>query len=160
MALSLGSIQRSIITSIFGSRLGLDQSGYLAGPPDVRRVVTDLTSASTATTIPNNGVVQFTGTSLGTSAAGGTFVLGLPVPGVSVTIANLNANTSAASPGCTAFTMIRPSTAFVILATDASTLTTINLVPGSAITLTGLTTGLYQVTGRGTTLGVILNGTT
>jgi len=161
MALSLGSIQRNITTTIFGNRLGLDASNYLAGPLDVRKVVTDLTTASTATTVPNNGIVTFTGTSLGTSAAGGTFVLGLPVPGISVTVVNINPVTSAASPGCTAFTMIRPSTAFTILTTAGTTMTTINAIPGSAFTLTGLTTALYQFTSMtGTSAAVLLNGTT
>ncbi len=161
MALSLTTIANNIVTTVFGRRLGLDNLGYLAGPADIRKVVTDLTTASTATTIPNNGVVTFTGTSLGTSAAGGTFLLGLPVPGISVTITNINPVTSAASPGCTAFTMIRPSTAFTIMTTAGTTITTVNAIPGTAVTLTGLTTALYQVTAaQGSSGDLLFNGTT
>ncbi len=161
MAQSLATLGNSIITSLFGRRLGLDKDGFLVGFLDNKKVVTDLTTASTATAIPNNGIVQFTGTSLGTSAAGGTFVLGLPVPGVSVTVTNVNPVTSAASPGCTAFFMIRPSTAFTIMTTGGTTMTTVQVIPGASVTLTGLTTALYQFTSMtGTSAAVLLNGTT
>lgn len=160
MALTLGSISNSILTSIFGRRLGLDSLGYLAGPPDIRRTVNDLTSASTATAIPNQGLTNIVATSLATSAAGGGFLLSNPVPGVSFTVANVNANSSAASPGSTALTLLRPSTAFSILSSEGSTETTINLTPGSAVTLTGLSTALYQVVNRTTLAGVVINGTT
>jgi hypothetical protein len=122
--------------------------------------VSDLTSASTATAIPAFGYVNVTGTSLATSAAGGTFLLSNPVPGVEVTICNINAATSAASPGSTAMTFIRPSTAFVMYSSEGTTETTINLAPGSAVVLAGLSTGAYQVKGRTTLAGVIINGTT
>lgn len=160
MAQSLGTLGRSIMTSIFGSRLGLDSAGYLAGPPDIRKAVTDLTSASTATAIPANGVTNITGTSLMTSGAGGCFLLSNPVPGVSYTVFNVNADTTAASPGSTALMLIRPSTAFVLKSTDGTTLTTINLTPGSAVTVTGISTGVAVVTGRTSLAGTPMNGTT
>lgn len=160
MALSLNSIRNSMITSVFGRRLGLDKDEYLAGVLDVRRIVTDLTSASTATAIPNNGLVTFTGTSLATSGAGGGFLMSNPVAGVDVTIFNINAATSAASPGSTAFTMLRPTTAFVIQSSEGTTETTINLAAGCAVTLTGVSSGIYAVKSRVTLAGVIVNGTT
>lgn len=158
MAQSRQTLQQRILTSIFGNRLGLDPSDYLQGPLDYRHVVTDLTSASTATAIPAYGITNITGSSLLTSAQ--TFLLSNPVVGVDATIINVNAATSAGSPGSTAMTMIRPSTAFVILSSEGSTNTTINLAAGACVVLTGLTTALYQVKARTTLAGVIVNGTT
>ncbi len=158
MAQSLETLRGRILTSLFGRRLGLDKDEYLVGPYDMKAVVTDLTSASTGTAIPAYGVTNITGTSLLTSAQ--TYLLSNPVPGVACTICNLNANTSAASPGSTAMTMVRPSTAFYINTTDGSTVTTLNITPGSAVTLMGLSTALYQIVGRTSLAGVIANGTT
>ena len=162
MAQSLETIRNQILTSIFGRRLGLDPNDYLVGQKDIKHVVTDLTSASTATAIPAHGFVSYTGTSLATTTAnaGATFLLSNPVTGVSVTVFNVNALTSAGSPGSTAFTMIRPSTAFVILSSEGTTNTTVNVAAGCAVTLTGLTTGVVAVTNRITLAGVIVNGTT
>jgi len=160
MALSIETLRNSIITSLFGRRLGLDVAGYLVGAYDNRLPVTDLTSASTATAIPPYGITNITGTSLATSAAGGAFLLSNPVPGVETVICNLNANTSAASPGSTAMQLIRPSTAFYLISSEGSTETTINITPGSAVTLAGLSTSAYAVIGRTTLAGVVINGTT
>lgn len=158
MALLLDTIRNSIVTSLHGRRWGLLANDFLGGQKDLKRVVTDMTSASTGTAIPNHGYVGITGSSLLTSAQ--TFLLSAPEPGVGVTIANLNANTSAASPGSTALTMIRPSTAFYIRSSEGSTNTTINLTPGCAVTLAGLSSAIYQVVQRITLAGVIINGTT
>lgn len=158
MALSLTTLRNTILTSLHGRRLGLGANDFLQGQKDLKRVVTDMTSASTGTAIPNHGYVGITGSSALTSAQ--TFLLSNPEPGVEVTIANLNANSSAASPGSTALTMIRPSTEFYIRSSEGSTGTTINLTPGCAVTLAGLSTDLYQVVQRITLAGTIINGTT
>lgn len=160
MAQSLLTLGNMILDSIKGRKFGLDKDGYLAGPPDIKHQVQDLTSASTATALAAHGLVNITGTSLMTSAAGGTFLLSNPVPGVEVTIANLNALTSAASPGSTAMMLIRPSTAFYMRSTDGSTLTTINLTANSAVKLMGMSTAEYMVTGRTSLVGSPMNGTT
>lgn len=158
MALSLDTMGDRIRTSILGRKLGLDQDGFLVGTPGLKRVVTDLTSASTGTPIPASGFVNITGTSAVTSAI--TFLLSNPIAGAHVYITNLNANSSAASPGSTALTMIRPSTAFYIISSEGSTNTTINLTPGQTIGLIGISTGLYGVFSRGTLAQAIVNGTT
>lgn len=160
MAFSLNAARNAMITSVFGRRLGLDVGEYLVGAYDIRRTVTDLTSASTATAVPNQGITNIVGTSLMTSAAGGCFLLSNPLPGVSYTVFNVNAATSAASPGSTALMLIRPTTAFVLQSSDGTTLTTINLTPGSAITITGLSTGIAVATGRTSLAGTPMNGTT
>ena len=160
MAQTLETIRNSIITSIFGRRLGLDNNSFLSGPKDIKHVVTDLTSASTATAIPNHGVTNVTATSLATSAAGGVFAIDYPQPGVVTTICNVNANTSAGSPGSTAMTFVRRDTTFNIVSSEYSTGVAINLATGCAIQLTGLSTALYQVTARGTLAGSIITATT
>lgn len=159
MAQSLETLRNRSITNLYGRRAGLDIDETLVGVKDVKKVITDLTSASTATAIPAHGFVNFTGTSLATSAAGGAFVLTNPIPGIEVTVCNVNANTSAASPGSTSLWLVRPSTAFVILSTEGSTMTSINLNAGAAVKLVGLTTGLMQVLSR-SLAGVVVNGTT
>lgn len=158
MAQTLTNLRDKILTSVLGRRLGVDKDEYLVGQLDIKAIVTDLTSASTATAIPPYGVTNITGTSLLTSAQ--TFLLSNPVPGVACTIVNINAATSAASPGSTAMTMIRPSTAFVINSSEGTTETSINLAAGAAITLMGLTTALYHVINRTTLAGTIISGTT
>lgn len=158
MAQSLETLRSNNITSLWGRRLGLQFDETIAGAKDIKKAVQDLTSASTGTALNAYGYVRVTGTSLLTSAQ--AFLLPLPIPGIDLTLQNTNADTSAASPGSTALTFIRPSTSFVIMSSEGTTNTTINLTPGSVVTLSGLSTGVYAVKGRTTLAGVIINGTT
>ena len=118
----------------------------------------------TVTGIFNVGYFDFDAnviaTSLATSAAGGVFAIDYPQPGVVTTICNVNANTSAGSPGSTAMTFVRRDTTFNIVSSEYSTGVAINLATGCAIQLTGLSTALYQVTARGTLAGSIITATT
>lgn len=159
MALLIETIRSSILDSIKGRKIGLNPAGYLAGPQDIVRQVTDLTSGSTATAIPAYGAVNVAASSLATSAAGGTFLLSNPVPGVGVVISNV-ATSQAATGGSTAMTFIRPSTAFYMQSTEGSTMTTLNLTWGSAVELFGLSTALYLVKSRTSLAGSPMNGTT
>jgi hypothetical protein len=95
-----------------------------------------------------------------TSAAGGAFLLSNPVPGAEVTVVNINADTSAASPGSTAMTLLRPSTAFYIRSSEGTTITTVNIAAGAAVVLAALSTAYYHIKSRTTLAGVIANGTT
>lgn len=159
MAQLLETIRNRASDSVKGRKLGIDLADQtLIGPKDIKKAVQDLTSASTATAMNNYGYVNVTGTSLLTSAV--TFLLPLPIPGVELNITNINADTSAASPGSTALTFIRPSTAFVIKTSEGSTMTTINLAVGASVTLLGLSTNVWGVKTRTTLAGVIINGTT
>lgn len=146
MANTLTGLRDQVMTSIYGRRLGLDTNEMVVGPKDVRRPVVDLTSASTGTAIANYGVVNIAGTSLLTS--GQLFLLSNPVPGASVTINNVRLNTTSGTTGCTSMALVRPSTAFYIQSTDFSTSTSIILCEGGTVTLTGVSTALYQVTAR------------
>ena len=158
--LAIETIRSALLTSIFGRRIGMTPDEYLGGQKDIIKPVLDLTTASTGTAIPPFGYVNITASSLGTSAAGGTFLLSNPKPGVGVTIFNVNADSSAGSPGCTAMMLIRPSTAFVIKSTDGTTLTTVNLTVGSAITLFGQSSGIVTAINRTSLAGTPMNGTT
>lgn len=160
MAQLLETLRNNAVRHIDGRNLGIDKDETLVGVKSLKHAVQDLTSASTATSLNNYGTIKVTGSSLMTSAAGGAFLLPLPIPGVDLTIVNENADTSAASPGSTAMTFIRPSTSFVIKSSEGTTNTTINLAAGACVTLHGASTGVYVVKTRTTLAGVIINGTT
>ena len=164
MAQTLEALRNKIATSIFGRRLGLTAQttsanfdNLLVGAKDLVRVVTDLTSASTATLLPNHGIVNITGTSLLTSSQ--VFLLANPIPGVTVTINNLRANTTGGTSGSTALAINRPSTAYYIYSSETSSGVGILMNEAASITLMGLTTALYQVTaGRG--VGAVVQAAT
>src|SRR5687768_11024474 len=119
MAQSLETLRGSAITSIHGRRMGLDKDETIVGPKDLKRVVQDLTSASTGTALNNYGVVNIAGTSLLTSAQ--VFLLSNPIPGVPVVINNVRSNSTGGSSGSTALAIVRPSTAFYIRSSETST---------------------------------------
>jgi len=53
MAITLDGLRKFIKTSIHGKRLGLDATERLVGPKGLRLAVTNATSASTGTQLPN-----------------------------------------------------------------------------------------------------------
>lgn len=146
MAQSIETLRGTNVTPIYGRRLGLQSDETLAGPKDIKRVVQDLTSASTATALNNYGVVNIAGTSLLTSAQ--VFLLSNPIPGVPVVINNVRSNATAGTSGSTVISIDRPSTAFYIASSEASTGVAIQLNEAASITLMGVTTALYQVVSR------------
>lgn len=146
MAQSLETLRSSLLTSIFGRRLGLDPQEYVTGVKAMRGVVQDLTSASTGTALNAYGTVNIAGTSLLTSAQ--VFLLPNPVVGVDLTINNVRSNATAGSSGSTVISLDRPSTAFYIASSETSTGVAIQLNEAASITLRGLTTALYQVVSR------------
>lgn len=83
---------RPTLTSIHGRNAGLDRDGYLiAEAKGFRNTVTTVTSASTGTTISNNGTALLTGISTQ------TFTLAAPHPGVrKVLILNSTSTSTAA----------------------------------------------------------------
>lgn len=173
MAQSLATIRSKNLTEIYGRRLGLypethpNAPGFLGGVSDLVRVVTDLTSGSSATPLPNHGYVNINVTSAGTTvaAAGGTFLLSNPAPGVSVKIfSGVQGTTS--TQGSTTVALIRPTTAFLLASSEGTTMTTVLLSFGCGIELHGITTDLYRVGARMGAAssagepGISINGTT
>lgn len=146
MAQSLETLRNNRITSIYGRRLGLDSDETLVGPKALKVAVQDLTSASTGTSLNNYGIVNIAGTSLLTS--GQVFLLSNPIPGVEVTINNVRSNSTGGSSGSTVISIDRPSTAFYIASSEASTGVAIQMNEAASITLIGVTTALYQVKSR------------
>lgn len=145
--------------SLYGRKIGLMSDGTLggAGVKDVKLAVQDLTSASTGTALNNYGVVNIAGTSLLTS--GQIFLLSNPIPGIKVTINNVRANTTGGSSGSTALALSRPSTAFYIRSSEASTGVGIVISEGGSITLMGVSTDAYQaIAGRG--VAAVVQGST
>lgn len=156
--LKLETLRNALLTSIFGRRLGLTPDDYLAGPKSLQLQVLDLSSASTATQIPayGNVVARISGSI--TTATQPAFTISNPVPGVDLQIAYAQTS-QAATAGSTAVAFIRASTAFYIQSTDGSTGVAVLLTQGSACTLRGLATDLYQFIRHGTSGAVVVGAT-
>lgn len=157
MAQSLETLRSSNITSLFGRRAGLQSDETLAGIKDVKRVVQDLTSASTGTTLNNYGIVNISGTSLLTSAQ--VFLLPAPIAGVEVTINNQRLNTTAGTSGSTVISIDRSTATHQIASSEASSGVAIQLNEAASVTLKGITSTLYQLTAR-SGVGVTVLGAT
>jgi len=138
MAQTLEQTRSLIRTTIHGRRLGLDQDEFLVGVKDVRHVVTDATSDTTGTNVPNHGMVSVITTT------DDTWTLNDPEVGCVVRLATGSTSTGAHTISCAAAT---------ILSSVSSTFGGVVLTGGGAgIELTGLTTAIWTVTSRiGTT---------
>lgn len=146
MAQSLETIRSSLLTSIFGRRLGLDPSDFAGGAKDIKRAVQDLTSASTATTLNAYGLIVARITGVATTAAGGVFILPNPVPGVAIDLCYANTS-QAATAGSTAIAFLRGSTAFYIQSSIGSTGVAVLLPQGQWARLVGMSTDAYHFQG-------------
>lgn len=143
MAITLEAIRNQILTSLYGRRLGLDSNEFLVGARSMRQQVTELTSASTNQTVTYNGVTIVNATSAVTSATN-TFNLPSPIPGASFTICSgVNGTTSTQGSTTIAFTMPASVT---MQSSDSPGARTVMLPFGTAATLTGVSTALYQMT--------------
>ncbi len=80
MAQTLDQARKLSRTNIHGRRLGMDHDEFLVGVKDVRHVVTNATSDTTGTALPNHGLVTID------STTGDTYTLTAPEAGVSVKI--------------------------------------------------------------------------
>lgn len=140
MAISRESIRNKILTSIRGRRLGLDENDFLAGPSDLRKAVTNATSATTGTAIPNYGFHTVA------STTDDGWRLTDPIPGVAVKIA-----TSTTSTGLHAITPV----AATIISSNGTAGSSITLVgAGAHIELMGISTAQWLVSSiRQTTTG-------
>lgn len=156
MAQSLETLRSKNVTSLYGRRLGLQQDETLVGPKALKKVVQDLTSASTATAVNNYGtVVARISGSMTTATA--NFLLSNPIPGVDVEICYAQTS-QAATAGSTGIAFSRPTTAFYIQSSDGSTGVAVLLTQGSACTLRGISTDAYMFVRHGTS-GAIVVGT-
>ncbi|HEX6992367.1 MAG TPA: hypothetical protein VF151_10795 [Gemmatimonadales bacterium] len=159
MTFTLNQQRNTILTEIYGRRLGLDSAGALVGSIGHRNIVQEYTSGSTGTQVVGYGYHSFQLTTLSTQ----DFTLGNPYPGLEVVIqAQMNGATNLSSN----WNVKRASTAFYIESSEGSTMTTINMSSRAYVRLMGVTTDRYQVVGRNpgstavTGSGASLNGTT
>lgn len=137
MAQSLDDNRDLSITSIRGRRLGLDGSEFLVGVKDVRKVVTNATSDTTGTLLPNHGLVSVVTTT------NDTWTLTDPAAGVSVTLVTASTSTGVHT-----------------ISNQAATINSSNgdegdgvLLKGAGayVQLMGLTTAVWALTARAST---------
>lgn len=94
MATSLNDHRSKILTSIHGRRLGIDQDEFLVGQNDIKHVVTNATSDTTGTNIPNHGITTVVTTT------NDSWTLNDPTPGVEVTLATGSTSTGTHTVTC------------------------------------------------------------
>lgn len=138
MAFSLDNIRSKILTSIHGRRLGMDVNEFLCGQKDIRKVVTNATSDTTGTNIPNHGFHTVATTT------DDVWTLTDPIPGVSVVIA-----TATTSTGDHA---IVPAAATILSTNGTAGSSIIMNGIGAEITLRGLSTAVWMASRGGSTL--------
>lgn len=152
---TLEQLRNSILTSIFGRRLGFKSGEFLVGPKDIVKGIQSLTSGSTGTAVTNYGITILdvttaaatTASSIGTTELGCSFVMDAPEPGVGKTVYKASATGGSTMPialefgsGVTAF-----SSSFGSTYTGAL----LNAV-GQQITLMGVTTAKWLITAMST----------
>jgi len=137
MAQSLDNARSKIKTSVHGRRLGLDNDELLVGVKDIRHVVTNATSDTTGTALPNHGLVSVVTTT------NDTWTLTDPIPGVSVKLVTNSTSTGVHTITCA-----------------AATINSTNGIEGAGILmygaggyaeLSGLTTAKWALTARAST---------
>jgi len=138
MASLLETLRSSIKTSLYGRRVGLDNDGYLVGPPSIKVQVEDITTTS-ATTASAYGYTKVSGL----ASSQGPVQHNLPHPVVGVEKTLILACTSTGSQQ-----FLCQSGESIVSASDGSTKALINLLgPGGSITLVGVTTSQWAVRG-------------
>ena len=140
MPFSLEEARNQIITSLYGRRLGLDKDNRLIGIKGRREVITEATSNTTATLLPNFGIVTIA------SSNDITWVIEDPQIGCEVKI--LTGTTSTGNH------YIQTDNA-TIKSSFGSTQTQIDFLGGGAgMTLVGLSTSLWGVLTKSSTTAV------
>jgi hypothetical protein len=143
MAYSLNDMRARILTSVHGRRLGLDQDEFLAGSKGCRNVVTDATSDTTGTDIPNHGVVSVVTTT------NDTWTLADPLPGVSVTLFTGTTSTGNHT--------IDASPAVIYSTNGIEGDQVVMNERGGYCTLVGVTTAAWAVTSKGSTATTVIS---
>jgi hypothetical protein len=140
MAQSLDQARSKIKTSIHGRRLGLDNDEMLVGVKAIRHVVTNGTSDTTGTALPNHGLVSVVTTT------DDSWILTDPIPGVPVRLVSGSTSTGVHTVTCAAA---------VIHSTNGIEGASVLLKgAGAHAELTGLTTAAWSLTSRGSTAQV------
>lgn len=161
---TLEGLRSQIITQLYGRRVGLaygnssdaaagGQAAFMVGPAAHRWPITAISTASTAADqIPAYGITLFNTTGASTSATTYHSILN-PIPGVTALVVNQSTLTMTlqlnGSSGTTAVVAYCIGAGVGAGSTGLTTATAIKLpVPGSAVRLTGLTTGIWVAESR------------
>ncbi len=129
MAFSLDQLRRRILTSIHGRRLGLDHNEFAVGPKGLRVPITDATSDTTGTALPNHGLVSVVTTT------DDVWTLTDPLPGCEVTLF-----TGSSSTGVHA---IVPAAATIVSSNGIAGSSISMGGAGASITLAGISTAAW-----------------
>jgi hypothetical protein len=156
---TLTQLRNSIITSVFGRRLGFTVNEFLVGQKDLTLAIQSLTSAnSTATSVLNYGMTILdvttgaasTASSVGTTEAGGSWVMAAPEPGVRKIVMKVSATLGSTQPVVVMFA----AAAGGVTAYDSSFQTSAGGIQltanGQSVSLMGVTTAKWLVTSRST----------
>lgn len=131
MSFSLGQLADLIRTSIHGRRLGLDNNDFLVGPKGLRPPVTDATSDTTGTNLPNHGFVSVI------STTDDVWNLGAPIPGCEVTIFCGSSSTGTHA--------VVPQSATIISSNGVAGSSISMGGAGASITLAGISTAAWML---------------
>ena len=137
MAQSLETIRSGNLTSIHGRRLGIDSDGHLGGVKPIKMVVTDATSDTTGTALPNHGLVSVVTTT------DDTWTLTDPKAGVPVRLVTGSTSTGTHTVTCAA--------AVIYSTNGIEGASVLMSAAGAHVELTGLTTAAWVVTSRAST---------
>lgn len=145
MASLIETLRNSIITSVYGRRLGLTNAEHLVGPKDMQLAIEDLTTV--ATTVIGYGLSRVTAT--GSTQGPVQYTLPAPVPGVKKILTITTTSTGSYQFLSTA------AGASILAASDATTKSLVNILgQGGTVTLIGITTAIWQVIGYTSTGGL------
>lgn len=129
---TLEQIRNSILTSIHGRRLGLTNNEQIGGVKGVHRPVTQATSDTTGTALPNHGI------NVVVTSTDDTWTLTDPFDGAEVTLMTGSSSTGIHT--------VSPAAA-VIYSTNGIAGASVKLSgAGAAVSLVGLTTAIWAVT--------------
>lgn len=145
------------VTSIHGGRIGLTIENAIVGPTGIVRKVTELNTTTPSTAVPSHGFIRVSG--LASTDGPLQHTLDAPIPGVSVTLALACTSTGSIQFGTTA------NGASIIATSLGTTVGWVNMTgPGGAVTLLGVSTSQFMVTGvdryTSTALASAINWTT
>jgi hypothetical protein len=133
MAVSLEQLRNTIMTSLFGRRLGFDNNEFLVGTKDLRVAIEDISTTAATSALPYGHTRVLTSGSSQT----GTYTLQAPVPGVRKTL-SLNST----STGTMQFT----ATNAAFLSGSGTSEAVISLITkGAFVELLGVTTAYWQI---------------
>ena len=153
---TLETLRNSIITSIFGRRLGLDQSEYLVGPKALERAThTALTSNTSAgSTLEAYGIHTISATTLS------TLVLNLPNPVPGVTLTFIQGSLQNSATVVSSATYLKCQSGHTINSSLSSTMAVVLVSSRAVLELEGLTTSQWQLKAASLSTNIYTQATT